>query len=280
MIIDVHTHIFPPNVRNDRESVAGPDEIAYLSIYKDPKARMIGANELISAMDEDGVSASVTFGFPWTTRDTAKAHNDYILEAQERHPGRIIGLACFDPLQPWGPEEAERALDQGLKGVGELAVYSAGFDAEAVARLADLGALCREKGVPLLLHVNEPIGHQYPGKAPLSLKEIYNVVQALKGVDLVLAHWGGGLFFYNSLKKEVPEALERVYYDTAASPFLYRPEIYELAVRIVGPEKVLFGSDYPLIKPSRYFKEMDKSGLGPDDMLAVKGESTRRLFKL
>ncbi|MFH1136923.1 MAG: amidohydrolase family protein [Pseudomonadota bacterium] len=280
MIIDIHTHIFPPRIRLDRAGAAGPEEEAYRSIYLDPQARMIGARELVATMDEDGVDVAAAFGFPWVNRDTARAHNDYLLEAQARFPHRLLGLACFDPRQAWGPAEAERTLDQGLRGLGELAIYGAGFDAEALARLADLGALCRDRNVPLLLHVNEPIGHQYPGKAPLSLREIYAAVKALQGVDLILAHWGGGLFFYNTLKKEVPEALSRVFYDTAASPFLYRPWIYDLAVRIVGPDKVLFGSDFPLIRPARYFKEMAGAGLRDEWAGAIKGEAARRLLRL
>ena len=38
-----------------------------------------------------------------------------------------------------------------------------------------------------------------------------------------MAHWGGGLPFYGLMKKEGPEVLRRVYFDTAASPYLYRP---------------------------------------------------------
>ena len=91
--------------------------------------------------------------------------------------------------------------------------------------------------------------------AKQALKMIYDLVQASAGVKLILAHWGGGLFFYNLLKREVPDSLTDVYFDTAASPFLYKPEIYRLAGNIMGPRKILFGSDYPLIPPSRYFRE-------------------------
>ena len=56
------------------------------------------------------------------------------------------------------------------------------------------------------------------------------------------------------MKREVPEALTDVYFDTAASPFLYRPEIYRLAGSIIGPRKILFGSDFPLIRPGRYLE--------------------------
>jgi len=278
VIIDAHTHIFPPEVRADRAGFAHSEETAYGLIYRDPGARIIGATELVQTMDREGVDISVAFGFPWSREETARRHNDYVLEAQARFPGRIIGLACFDPLQPWAEREAVRALDAGLRGLGELAVYHGGFDRRAIEALAGLGRLCRERRVPLLIHVNEPIGHQYPGKAPLTLKMIYDLVQALQGTKTILAHWGGGLFFYNLMKKQVPETLKHVFFDTAASPFLYRPEIYPLAARIIGPESILFGSDFPLIKPRRYFQEMAAAGLDPEAAALIKGGNAARLF--
>jgi len=277
MIIDVHTHIFPAFIRDDRAGFVSR-ESAFAGIYRDSQARMVGAAELVRTMDEDGVDLAVTFGFPWSDRDLAKAHNDYLIEAQTRFPGRLIGLACFNPLAKWAPEEAERAVTSGLKGLGELAVYDSGFAEKDREAFAALGQICQSRDLPLLVHVNEPIGHHYQGKAPLTLNMIYSLVQALKGVKLILAHFGGGLFFYNLLKREVPEALEDVYFDTAASPFLYRPDIYGIAARVVGPEKILFGSDYPLIRPSRYFKEMESVDLDADTMEMIKGCAALQLL--
>lgn len=280
MIVDAHTHIFPPDVCDFREKYCVPEEVAFSSIYRDPKARLVDAEGMVSMMDEQGVDRAVVFGFPWVSQNAARWHNDYVLDAQARYPDRLTGLACFDPLQPWSVDEAERALAAGLSGLGELALYSYGFNRTAVERFAELGGLCLKYNRALLVHVNEPIGHDYPGKAPMTLKEIYNLIQAVRGVKLILAHWGGGVFFYNLLKKEVPEALSDVYFDTAASPFLYRPEIYAAAARIVGPERILFGSDYPLIKPERYFKEIEASGLGPDQVRMVEGINAARVFDL
>ncbi|MEM8868628.1 MAG: amidohydrolase family protein, partial [Verrucomicrobiota bacterium] len=40
--------------------------------------------------------------------------------------------------------------------------------------------------------------------------------------------------------------LTNVYYDTAAGPLLYDPTIFQRVIDLVGPQKVLFGSDFPL----------------------------------
>jgi predicted TIM-barrel fold metal-dependent hydrolase len=280
MIIDVHTHVAPPQIRDDRETYTRAEEPAFASIYSDPRARLVGAAELVEMMNEQGVHRSVCFGFPWSQRETARRHNDYVLAARERWPDRLIPLACFDMMQPWALEEARRCLQNGAAGLGELAVYDAGFDEAAVARLAELGALCRETDAALMLHVNEPVGHQYLGKAPLTIREIYAVIEALAGVRLILAHWGGGIWFYNLLTREAPEVLGDVHYDTAASPFLYRPLVYRIACDIIGPEKVLLGSDYPLLPPTRYFDDVRQAGLTDEGAAAVLGGSAARFFGL
>jgi predicted TIM-barrel fold metal-dependent hydrolase len=71
----------------------------------------------------------------------------------------------------------------------------------------------------------------------------------------VCAHWGGGLPFY-SLMPEVKQAMKNVYFDTAASPFIYTSDVYNRVVQLVGEDKILFGSDYPLIPQRRFLKEI------------------------
>ncbi|MGA7878463.1 MAG: amidohydrolase family protein, partial [Desulfoferrobacter sp.] len=125
-----------------------------------------------------------------------------------------------------------------------------------------------------------PIGHSYPGKAPFGLDFYYAIARLAKGLPLILAHWGGGLCFYEMLRKEVPETLGSVYYDTAASPFLYRSGIYTHMTEIVGAERILFGSDYPLLAANRYFDEMANLGLAADVIDAITGGNAARLFGL
>jgi len=277
VIIDCHAHIFPRWIREKRETCF-PSEPAFRLLYESPKSRMAGADEIVSAMDEDGVDRSVVFGFPWKDPDIARRHNDYILSAVEKYPRRLSGFCCVDPYSEGSAAEAARCLDSGLRGVGELAFYGSGISEDILERLGDIMALCRERDLPVMIHTNECVGHAYPGKAPISLEEIYALVKAFPENRIILAHWGGGIFFFNLLKKEVRETLANVYFDTAASPFLYHPDIYATAVQLAGVDKVLFGSDFPLIRPARYFKEMTSSGLPKADMDRICGENARRLL--
>ena len=279
MIIDAHTHIFPDEIRGQRERFLD-NEPAFELLYASPKSKMVGADELVAAMDAHGVDKAVTFGFPWRTADIFKRHNDYILESVQRYPDRLIGLCCMDTEQPEAVREVERCLAAGISGVGELAFYCSDMECQSLDGLDAIMALARQYDRPVMVHTNEPVGHQYPGKTSNTLAQIYALVKRYAATRLILAHWGGGIFWYNLMKREVAETLANVWFDTAASPFLYRSDIYRLAMELAGEEKVLFGTDYPLLAPKRYFDEMAQAGLSNEQKHKVCGLNAAELFKL
>jgi hypothetical protein len=139
----------------------------------------------------------------------------------------------------------------------------------------------------MLLHTNEPVGHKYPGKGQLPLSDIYDLAKAIPNLRLVLAHWGGGFPFYE-LMREVRKVATNIYYDSAASPLLYSPKIFRTVIDIVGADKVLFGSDFPLILYPRsqtepdfipFLNEMRKLGLSVEEWAKVMGENAERVFQ-
>ncbi len=281
MIIDFHTHLFSKKIRADRAAFFH-NEPAFKLLYESPQSRLAGATEIISAMDADHVDVSVVFGFPWLNPETIRRHNDYILSAVARHPKRLKGFCCVNAADEGASREVERCLDSGMVGVGELAFYQSGIEAELLERLEPIMALCLAKDVPVMIHTNEPVGHAYPGKTPNTLAQIYQLPKQFPQNKIVLAHWGGGLFFYLLLKKEVRQVLTNVYFDTAASPFLYQPAIYPTAVALAGREKFLFGSDFPLLRAGRYFKEMAEpaNALTDTDRAAICGLNAARLLNI
>lgn len=277
MVIDFHTHIFPAKISGNREKYF-QSEPAFKLLYDSPNSRLVGAEILIDAMDKNGVDKSVIFGFPWKNDEVFVLNNDYIIESVRKYPDRFIGFACFDPFNVKAENEAERCLNHGLCGIGELAFYESGIDKEALLRLSPVMDICRTKDMPLLIHTNEPVGHNYPGKTPNTLLQIYNLIKKFQDNKIVLAHWGGGIFFFNLLKKEVKEKMKNVYFDTAASPFLYDFRIYLEAKELAGIDKILFGSDFPLLNPSRYFSELKISGLEKEDIEKICGLNAERLL--
>jgi predicted TIM-barrel fold metal-dependent hydrolase len=279
MIIDFHTHLFPESICSGRNACCD-SEPAFEMLYRSPKSRLASAPELLAAMDENGVDKSVVFGFPWQNAELFRRHNDFIMDTVQRYPDRLIGFGCFDPGNGEAAQEAERCLNGGLAGIGELAYYRSGIENENLDQLAPIMDICRDRGRPVLIHANEPVGHDYPGKTPNTLAQIYRMVERFPSNAIVLAHWGGGLFFFNLLKKETKDRLRNVYFDTAASPYLYDPGVYSIAVQTIGAEKVLFGSDYPLLPPRRYFKEMETAGLSPSEREQICGLNAAGLLRI
>ena len=135
----------------------------------------------------------------------------------------------------------------------------------------------RQHRLILLTHASEPVGHIYPGKGSVTPDMLYPFFTYFPDLPIVCAHWGGGLPFY-SLMPEVREAMENVYFDTAASPFLYRPEIYSQVSQLVGADRILFGSDYPLMPPSRLLGEIDSVDLPEEARNMILSGNARRLL--
>lgn len=278
MIIDSHTHLFFQAVADDRTPFFD-NEPEFKLLYNSPKSKIATMSQLIDTMDGHGVDISIVSGFPWRNPEYAKRNNDAVMEAVFTHPKRLRGLACFDLSWEGAAKEAERCIDAGLSGVGELAFYLSGIDARAIRLLEPVMDLLKAKGnLPCMIHTNEPLGHPYPGKTPVTLEQIDHLARAFSDNKIILAHWGGGIFFYHIMKKQMKERLKNIWYDTAASVFLYDPEIYDMALKAGVLEKVLFGTDYPLLTPDRYYRDIDQSRLTSEQKQMVLAENAQALY--
>ncbi|HEX5368818.1 MAG TPA: amidohydrolase family protein [Dehalococcoidia bacterium] len=249
MIVDSHTHVFPPAAIERRERLIQTDP-TFAELYSSPKAALATAEELLASMDRARIDVSVMLGFAWRDADVCYEHNDYMIEAVARSNGRLVAF-CTLPLAS-GIEaieaEMRRCVAAGARGFGELRPENVGFElgSDAGERLAEVA---RELNVPLLFHVSEPVGHSYAGKEGLSMRTFYDFACEHPETTLIGAHWAGGLPFY-ALMPEV-RALPNIVVDTAATSLLYTPSIYSSVASMVGPECILFGSDYPLLTQSR-----------------------------
>ena len=77
---------------------------------------------------------------------------------------------------------------------------------------------------------------------------------------------------------EVESALANVYFDTAASPLLYGPRIFEVGARLVGARKILLGSDFPLVRARRLLAQIDRAELSDEDKTGIAGGNAATLL--
>ena len=277
MIVDFHAHIFPPGFREEREGYLKLDS-TFDSLFSNTKSRLATAREVVEAMDDSGVDVSVVMGVGWTNKDVARVANDYIIQAVKDFPSRLVGFCSVNPA--WGQEavrELERCSGEGLKGIGEFHPDTQGFDLTSREAMAPLMEAASALGLIVLCHSSEPVGHLYPGKGSTTPDKLFSFIRNFPANTIVCAHWGGGLPFY-SLMPEVAEASNNVFYDTAASPFLYRKEIFAAVVGLVGAERVLFGTDFPLLGHPRLLSQVQDSSITSQEKADILGRNAQALL--
>jgi predicted TIM-barrel fold metal-dependent hydrolase len=277
VIIDFHTHVFPPEIKKHRQKYIERDP-CFAILYSDPKARIATADELIASMDEAGVDISVILNIGWTTHELCVETNDYIIDAVSRYPQRLVGFGAVQPQSPKAAAaEIERCAKAGIKGLGEMRPDIQLFDLCDEMIMNPLAEVLKAHKLILLLHASEPIGHEYPGKGGITPDILYPFITSFPELTVVCAHWGGGLPFY-ALMPEVKKAMGNVYFDSAASPFLYTPQVYSQVIQLVGADRVLFGSDYPLLAPGRLLKEIEALGLAEESQSQLLAGNALRLL--
>jgi predicted TIM-barrel fold metal-dependent hydrolase len=280
MKIDCHVHITPPDIIANWEKYA-EREPYFAMLCGSRNNKFATAEDVIAALEaEDSLfERAVVFGFAFKDSGLCRYVNDYVIEKAAHHPGRLTGFISVSPNEKGTEREIERCFAAGLQGIGELYPDGQGFNISNENETRALTGACIERNIPLILHVNEPVGHDYAGKNNIPLKKIEQFVNNNRNLKIILAHWGGGLIFYETMS-EIREKFKNVYYDTAAAPFLYDERIYSIAKTMGLCEKILFGSDFPLLKHSRYIAALEKSGLSDEDKRLILGENAKNLLKI
>jgi len=168
------------------------------------------------------------------------------------------------------------AVKLGLRGVGEVNCDAQGFSLDDAA-IAGAVETSVELGMAWTLHCSEPVGHDYPGKGSTTPDRVARFAERYPALRLIGAHLGGGLPLYGHMP-EVAQLCRRMWFDTAAGPFLYEPSVYRAVVDLCGPEHLLFGSDFPLLNAARYAGAFETAGLSDSERRLVMGDAAAALL--
>lgn len=276
MKVDAHVHVTPPEISANLDKyLAREPYFALLS--SNPKNRFATAEDVVAELDRAGFDRAVVFGFAFQDPGLCRMVNDYVIEKVAAYPQRLSGFAVVQPSSRGAAHEIERTHEAGLRGVGELFPSGQCFDIADSSLTSAFTGVCAELGMPVLVHANEPVGHQYPGKTDTTLRQLELFVEHSPDNDIILAHWGGGLLYFETMP-EIREKFTRVFYDCAASPFLYDARVYRIACELGIEAKILFGSDYPLLPITRYIPEIEASGITDRAKTLLLGENCRRIL--
>jgi uncharacterized protein len=274
--VDAHVHLFPPEFVARRDDLIARDPW-FAEAFASPRARMIGEESLLESMDAADFEMSIAVGWPWLDEGLCREHNAYLEDVGIRHGERVAWLGIVNPAGRDAPAEIERCVRAGAVGIGEVNANAQRFDWAEPADISFALETVRALDVPMMIHTSEPVGHSYPGKGTATPDRLMKTLEAFPDVRFVMAHWGGGLPFYE-LMPEVRAITRNVTYDSAASTYLYDFSIFPALERLIGPERILFGSDYPVLAQRRFLSRVLQSGLSPDALPQVLAENTKRVY--
>jgi len=245
-IWDAHVHCYPRSVIEDPQTWArSRGESHWLQLVQEGPQGWADVDQLVRQMDADGVERVLLQGWYWENAATAIEQNQWHAAWIDRYPDRLMACANVHPDMPDPVQVLEQAREWGAIAVGEClpeVQHSTGWAHPGWGRILDW---TDKNGFPLCLHVTEPAGHSYPGRVATPLDALVDLFESRPQQRWICAHWGGGLPFY-SLNRRVRKALQNVWFDTAASPLLYDPRVWETGLHLAGPDRILFGSDFPL----------------------------------
>lgn len=213
---------------------------------------------VVREMDRIGIERVFVAPTPATSPET-EINNDRLLDAVRACPGRILGYAiCYPRSEAGGLKAIERAIDAGLHGIkmhdaNHIAYEDKGY--EPVWAYAD------ERRLPVLLHTWG------------NLKPLREVLKNVTRAPVLLGHSGagsGGAEAYVETAKEFPN----VYLEMCWSQAPYG--LIEHFVSKVGADRILWGSDSPIMSFSQQIGRVLFADISDDDKKQILVENPKR----
>jgi predicted TIM-barrel fold metal-dependent hydrolase len=208
MIIDAHSHL-------------GYSEIFSAEVTEEL---------LLATMAENGIDVTVVM--PAAGSDPVSTHNA-IADLAARHPGRVVGMASMTPLI--GREAYEREAERCIRELGFKAI-KLHPQAHAVSPVLPVSDVVFESAARLDVPVMVHTGTGAPFALPSLLIRRARQYPELK---IVLAH--AGFAIYSEEAIIAAEVCENIYLEPT---WCIAGDIRKM-IRMLGPERVMFGGDLP-----------------------------------
>ena len=279
--IDVHAHAEV----SDTGHLSLPDALMSASAkhFKTSGSRAPSLDELAQYY-RDRRMAAVVFSVDaeWATGHPPVPNED-VARAAERHPDVLIPFASIDPHRgPAGVEEARRLVEhRGVRGFKFHPTLQGFFPDDPMA--FPLYETLDSLGVPALFHSGQTgIGAGTPGGSGLQLKysnpmALDDVAAAFPGLTVIIAHPS---FPWQDEALAVATHKANVYIDLSGwSPKYFPPQLVRYANTLLR-EKVLFGSDFPLIEPDRWLADFEQLPIRDDVRPLILKENAIRALGL
>ncbi|MBC8423848.1 amidohydrolase [bacterium] len=229
----------------------------HLGMVDDPRP-------ILRAMDAAGIDRACVFDI---FHPDGTPGNDRTAAFIERHPDRFIGFAYVSPLLPEGMRpELERAVDE--LGFRAIKLYSPYTPFEYDHPIWDPAyQFAQERGLAVLAHTGADAEPRY----------LAAVADRFPGANFVAGH-SGNVEPYRGQAIEATKRYSNFYLETCST---YRtPGVIEELVDRAGADRILYGSDLPLMDPRAQLGKIVTAGIDDREKRLILGENARRLLKL
>jgi predicted TIM-barrel fold metal-dependent hydrolase len=249
VLCDAHVHFFSPTffatLAAQRQMTAA-DAIDQLG-WDDPGSPEALADRWVAELDAQGVGRAAIIA-------SVPGDEGSVATAVARHPARFVGYFMLDPTKDDAESRVLAAFERGLRGVCLFpAMQAYSLHDVRVARVAEVVAARR--GAVLFVHcgvlsvgARQKLGLPSPFDIrygnPLDLETLARRHPAL---PFVIPHFGAGMFREALM---LADHCGNVHFDTSSSnawvkyqPGLTLAQVFETSLAVLGPERLLFGTD-------------------------------------
>ncbi len=237
--------------------------------------------------------------------ELAKAANEGLARVQRDTPGRFTTMATLPLLDG---DESVRELDRAVNELGLRSVMITSNVAGKALDSEDLWpvyARAEQLGVPVMIHPSWPVmaehlegwtmpvnlGFLFDSTAAMMRIILSGVMERFPDLTFILCHLGSTIPYvigrlnrtggprsgnWGNNDKAPFEYFKRVYIDTVSR---HRPAIV-MARETMGPEKLLFGTDYPYGTIDPMIADVMENNFSVPDQEAIMSKNAIRLFNL
>jgi len=237
-IIDAHCHIFPQKIAEKATASIG-------RFYGLDMHEVGSPNHLLSQIKPYPIKTCLVCSTATKPEQTLPI-NDFLAEAQADHPDIFYAFGTIHqdlPLEE-ALTELDRVVSLGLHGIKlhpDFQKFPIDLDAmlPVYRRMAELG-------LPVLFHMGD---NRYDYSSP---RRLMNLARKVPSLLCIAAHLGGYTEWENA---DCLVGLDNVFFDCSSTLGLVSPDFAKKQIKMLGTDRIFFGSDFPMWKPS---EEIDR----------------------
>jgi len=276
--IDVHTHAWKSALQVDDKPSEQQEAMGRYFRYQPQHQTVPEMAELYRKLKMAFVVFTVD-----SPREARKITNEEIAELARKHSDVAIPFASINPHRgEEGVRAAKRLInDHGVKGFKFHPTVQEFFPNDPLAY--PLYEAIAEAKLPALFHTGQTgVGAGTRGGGGLRLKysnplHLDDVAADFPDMPIILAHPS---FPWQEEALSVATHKPQVYIDLSGWSPKYFPPILVQYANTLLKDKILFGSDYPVLHPEKWVEEFDKLPIKPEVRPKIMKENAARLLKL